>query len=472
VSATDYLIKRHQTWYVRVQVPKQLWVTAGTRAFVKTLKTRDLLEANRLKHAHIAEFNRQIKALKEVRNDPLRAARLKALEWRDAIEKAKGEVIGPEGQEEDMADFLRSEALDELRDLERTIGPEYAAQLARMVKSTSPPLAEHYESWLDQQAEDITKQTARQHRAAVRDFLRWAGEDICIGDVSRKLAGEYVNTLLSPDSGLKRRTVARRITSLSSLWGWLEDRGHAAADSNPWLRQLRGKRGRRGQEKTRSPWKDEQLVKLLTGEMTPQYTATLHDLVRLALVTGARLDELCSLKTTDAQKRKDGWWLVVSEGKTQAAVREVPVHESGAHVLENRQTTSDGFVFPGLVPGGPDGKRSWNVVKAFVRYRDKLEFERDLTFHSLRKTFIEVMEGQEVPETTVKLLVGHKRPSLTFGGYSTGERVKLRESIDKLKYSGAVMKAIRRKEPTPSKRAAKSKHGEASPGEMKGRRSG
>lgn len=256
---------------------------------MKSLGTRDLHEANSRKHAHIANYKRQLEALAQARHDPLRKARMLALAWRDAIEEANGEVIHfGDGDDEKLSDVLTSEALDAVRDMVPTIGEEEAGRLARMLKSATPPLAEHYEKWLDQQAQDITKQTAAQHRMAVREFLRWAGEEICIGDVDRKLAGEYTNSLLNADSRLSRKTAARRVSSLSSLWGWLEDRGLAAKDSNPWLRQLRGKRGKRGREKPRSQWKDDQLVKLLAGEMTPKYTTTLHDLVRLALVTGAR----------------------------------------------------------------------------------------------------------------------------------------------------------------------------------------
>jgi integrase len=188
-------------------------------------------------------------------------------------------------------------------------------------------------------------------------------------------------------------------------------------------------------------------VKLLTGEMTPQYTATLHDLVRLALVTGARLDELCSLRTSDVTKRPDGWWISIREGKTKAAIRDIPLHESAAHVLQRRRTSADGFLFSGLVPGGPDRKRSWNVSKAFGRYCTKLGLTDDgLVFHSLRKTFTEAMEAAEVPEPTTKIIVGHTRTSLTYGHYSKGERVALRQAIRKLKYSRQVMDAIRRPE--------------------------
>ena len=47
-------------------------------------------------------------------------------------------------------------------------------------------------------------------------------------------------------------------------------------------------------------------------------------------------------------------------------------------------------------------------------------------FHALRNTFMEHLEGAGVAESTVKLIVGHARPSLTFGHYSKGTLVDLR----------------------------------------------
>jgi integrase len=162
------------------------------------------------------------------------------------------------------------------------------------------------------------------------------------------------------------------------------------------------------------------------------------------VVTGARLDELCALETRDAHHREDGWWITIREGKTQAAVREVPIHDSAAHVIERRHRSADGFLFAGLVPGGPDKKRSWNASKAFGHYTKKLDLgEQRQVFHALRSTFTEAMEAAEVPESTVKLLIGHKRASLTYGHYSKGERVKLRKHVNKLRYSPEVMRLIR-----------------------------
>jgi integrase len=147
-------------------------------------------------------------------------------------------------------------------------------------------------------------------------------------------------------------------------------------------------------------------------------------------------------KITDA----DGWWITIREGKTQAAVREVPIRPGAAHVIERRRKASkDGYLFDGLIAGGPDNKRSWNVAKAFGHYTRKVvPSEERRTFHGLRSTFTEAMEQAAVPESTAQLIIGHKRQSLTHGHYSQGERLRkeLREYIGRLRYANDVMKLI------------------------------
>ncbi len=129
-------------------------------------------------------------------------------------------------------------------------------------------------------------------------------------------------TLMSA-RGLAPKTVERYRSSLSTLWNWLEEKGMADV-SNPWARH---RSIRPSVQTKRKPLTDEQLVSLLSGSYdTPTYRQVLADLVRLALVTGCRLEELCALKKSDVVKRKDGYWIVIREGKTEAAAREVPIH--------------------------------------------------------------------------------------------------------------------------------------------------
>jgi integrase len=449
MALTDYLKLRGRTWYVRVQIPPHLWASAGgKREFVKTLKTRDLSEANRLKHAHVAAFQRRIKTFEQgQQSDPLADLYEKAIAWRDYWERHKGQVIIHDEEGEPLwtyDDEFLSQISDEAKEFLETHGEEAATSFFKIAKGEGTPLRDELiETWLAEQAGSITEQTCGHHRVAVRSFCAWAGEGVLIEEVTRKKAGDYVSRLLAPESGISAKTVKRYISSLSSLWTWLEARGHAI-QGNPWLRHGIAKKSKRGQAVPRKQWTDTALVKLLSGQYTAQYTPTLHDLVRLALVTGARIDELCALETRDAHRREDGWWITIREGKTQAAVREVPIHDSAAHVIERRRKSADGFLFEGLVAGGPDKKRSWNASKAFGHYTNKLKLgEERQVFHALRNTFTEAMEAAEVPESTTKLLIGHKRGSLTYGHYSKGERVKRRKAINQLNYPPEVMRLIR-----------------------------
>ncbi len=150
------------------------------------------------------------------------------------------------------------------------------------------------------------------------------------------------------------------------------------------------------------------------------------------------------MKRSDVHKREDGYWLVITSGKTRAAKREIPVHPLAVGIIERRQKDKDEYLFAGLEPGGPDDKRSWYISKAYGRFRDQAGVTGDKQdFHALRHTFITRMEGLEVPESTVKLLVGHSRKgSMTYGHYSKGDLVNLRKAIEKVDYGTEVMKAM------------------------------
>jgi integrase len=448
MAPSDYLKQRGQTWFVRVQIPKHLWEAAGgKREYVRTLKTRDRNEANRLKHAHIAALKRRIEALEKTRrpSDAVTDLYDKAIAWRSALERHKGEVLLQDRDGTPLwsaDDEFLSQISEEANEFLETHGPKAADAFYKMATGTGTPLSPQVDTWLSEEGDRITKQTKAQHRTVLRVFTAWAKDGVLIEDVTRRYAGDFVSHLRSPSSGLSRKTAQRYVSSLSSLWVWLEARGLAQA--NPWTGHGIGKKSKRGGATNRSQWSDAALVKLLSGKYTQRYTEILHDLIRLALVTGARLDDLCALKVADVLKRGDGWWITITAGKTQAAVRDVPIHRAAAHVLERRLKSAKSFLIQGLIPGGPDSKRSWNVSKAFGHYTHSLDLgEARHTFHELRNTFVEAMEAAEVPESTTKLIIGHARASMTYGRYSKGQRVQLREAINKLRYSAEVMRLIR-----------------------------
>ena len=57
---TKYLWKRHNTYWVRVRVPDSVRHLIGKAELSKNLYTKDLAEANRLKHKEVSRLMKQI----------------------------------------------------------------------------------------------------------------------------------------------------------------------------------------------------------------------------------------------------------------------------------------------------------------------------------------------------------------------------------------------------------------------------
>jgi integrase len=443
MSNQQYLIKHHNTWVVSVDVPKRLRKTAGQSRLRKSLQTSSLNEANRLKLPVVAEFKRQLENLAKFVEDPTAALMRDAADNKAAL-LAADTVDRSEDDDDRQAFSDREELLDLIKsqasELKELRGAEVAARFFKASTGDGTFIRDHYVTFSNEV--QGAEQTKSQHRSAVQRYLKWAGEYTTVQETDRLKAGEYVTELLST-SGLARKTIKRHLSSLSQLWEWLGSKGLVEKDVNPWLRHKLGKKSKKA---TRGSLSDEQLLKLLRGTYsTARYAQVLSDLICIALLGGPRLDEMCAMETKNVHKRADGYWLTIADGKSDAAVRDVPLHHLATPIIERRLKDKDKYLFKGLLPGGPDDKRMWYVSKAYGRYRAMKGVEvkeRWQDFHALRHTFMTMIEGAEVPESTVKLLVGHARESMTFGLYSKGQRVKLRDAIEKTDYGPEVMKAI------------------------------
>jgi integrase len=439
-----YLKRRHSAWSVRVQVPRHLWAFAGTREFIKALGTTDLKEAERRKHNHVAEFKRRIAELERGGTDPLRPIFQKALDLRDTIEANAGVLVDAPGREDEtVGEYILSDAYDEAKEVLAKYGRQEADRFMRVVQGQASFVRDLYPRWLDETAPPAKRRDL--YLVALRTFVAWAGENVTIEEVNRAKAGEFVSFLL--DGTRAAATVDRYRSTLATLWQWLGEKGLVEQDRNPW-RNHRGIRtaGRAKPAAKRKGLMDEQLIKLLSGSYTGEaYREAITDLVRLGLVTGARLEELGALKRTDVVQRKDGYWLSIEQGKTEAAARSIPVHKTAEHVIARRLQGNGAYLFSDLTPG-PYGRRTHYVSKAYGSFRKQVGVsESRADFHALRHTFMSAMEGAGVPLSTIQLIVGHSRKKSmgTTATYTSGDRVDLRKAISRLRYSPAVMRLLR-----------------------------
>ncbi len=65
LGISTYLIKRRQTWYAYVTVPPSLQAIVGKQKLQRSLQTRDLAKANRLKLAVVSEFKNYLDTVRK-----------------------------------------------------------------------------------------------------------------------------------------------------------------------------------------------------------------------------------------------------------------------------------------------------------------------------------------------------------------------------------------------------------------------
>lgn len=433
--APSYLKQRGLGWYVQLAVPREHQAAVGQKVLLRSLQTRDRVEANRRKHAAIAELQALIaSAVARAPNPSLSDTPEGLLELatraREGIEAGTDDPDQAEaGFDAAVEDFLDDQAARLGRDDEGNprLPPDALAKVRRGYKalsgSLSRTLGKRADAYLEESSGHLTAQTVDEKRRHLSAFLDWFGSDREPHEVSRKVAGTYVADVVQKRTrkdpkgaavSLSASARQKEVGNLRAFFGWLSARG--SIDANPFDRlSATVRESSRGKAPRRRPWQPEELSAVLHGvdPSDPVWSLTV-----LGAYSGMRREEVGELEVSNI----DGDGLRITQGKTDAAVRRVPIHPAIAPLVAQLAATStDGFLIPGLLRGGPDKKRSWYVGKRFGQVIRKLGVtDRALDFHALRGTVITQMEGAGVPESTIQLIVGHKRQGMTFGVYSAG----------------------------------------------------
>jgi integrase len=71
----------------------------------------------------------------------------------------------------------------------------------------------------------------------------------------------------------------------------------------------------------------------------------------------------------------------------------------------------------------------------FGRLKKGAGFGKELVFHSIRKTVAALLENAGVSENVAADIIGHDKPTMTYGLYSGGASLAVkREATQKLRY--------------------------------------
>ena len=253
-----------------------------------------------------------------------------------------------------------------------------------------------------------------------------AGYKIDWRDLQRRFGGRA--------RGLSDNTVNRHANTLSELWRWAEGREHCEG-KNPFdghRRSIRPGKNKHGYV----AWTTEELLTLFSP---PPKRDDLTEVMIVALFTGMRLNEIASL--TFGQFGEEGGvrYIDVTDAKTTAGIRKVPLHRSLGWLWERADgANASERVWPKFSPEGPGRKPGGDAGKDFSRFKRGRGFEdRTKVFHSFRKNFVGQLEEAGVPQNEVAEIVGHEKAGMTFGVY--GRKLSLQrmaEVVSLIDYPG------------------------------------
>jgi integrase len=404
---TRYLEFHKGKWRVAVNVPRPLQGQLGATKLKRSLHTGSLREAQAKRWPVVAE--------------------LKAL-----ILKTPGEVLHPSVDIEAWRAAVKTPQNDD-----GTVDTALEQSLARMPEAdrekvleavyAGPTLMTLHGQFLN--ALGIAKKSRKEHELAVRALREWIGSDD-LSAVSRKAAIQFLDSLptLRPVGyDVLRRTPAK----LSQFWRWMVQREMVAAD--PWTDLTVPGIKRQPQEPERA-FTDSEVVALLSR---PDADPAMIDIMKVAALTGARAEAILGLTVTP-----DGDTFIFPPMKSEKSNRKVPVHSGLGEIVARRSRDPRGFWPEFPIP--EHREPSTYLVQRFMRYRracgveEMVEGNRRsrVNFHSFRRYWITKAEQAGQPEHLIAAVVGHKRPGLTLGRYSSGPSMgQLRACVEAIKLS-------------------------------------
>ena len=450
-----FLQRRGQSWYVRVRVPVALQEKVGNTHLRRALGTQDKREAERRKWRVVAELKAHLEHLRQHGvPPPTRGTKPHGPHGHPRAYAEQIRRLREEG-DHDTAEGIEMMAWEAADEIEAKSGERAKQRWLGAVFTDGKTLDEWFTDWLAQAPyKKGTKATYKLALAELRTLLGLAeGDSLLADDITDTTVARYAFEFL-PAKGYSVKSMATRIGALSSFWTFLHQRLAVPPGRNPWtgLKLSRvAPRSTATKTPDKRPFTDAELVSLLHGtdkarkwDVYPR----VRDLLLLGLYTGARLNELCSLRVEDVTIA-DGAasaTLVVREGKTEAASRTIAVsHWAVLAMIQRRlvEKKPTAQLFEELRPGGFDGKLSVQASKAFTRYRRASGLPDGTDYHSLRRSFLTLHEHRGTDYVAVARFVGHQVPTMMHAVYSAGaSRAALLKVADATRYGPEIEKAV------------------------------
>jgi integrase len=255
----------------------------------------------------------------------------------------------------------------------REMAVEKAGRWYRTAMGQETPFGTVVEQFEGDKGKRLSISSRNNLKTAVKEFKEFAGADVSMEEVDRRLVADFVTKFLPGKTGPKApegqgpATIRKKVSQLTQVWRWAAQRGVLPySKDTPWDEQGPSAKEVGAAKSTRRPFTPNETRKLFAAAPTGE---ALGDACRVALTCGVRLEEIASLDA--AQVAEGGRYYTITKGKTSNAARIVPLVGVAQGVIRARLKKVNGVgpLFPDVPLRKSTGKRGGALSQAFTRLR-------------------------------------------------------------------------------------------------------
>jgi len=416
----QHLDLRHKTYFALLTIPKDVQHILGKTRFFKTTGTGDIKIAQAKADLFVIKWKAEIANARQNTDDPIINS---ALELNRMSKSTPWHMLQDVIDEE--TDRLRNEADDFVADSFNSIAT-----------GNSKVLDTFIHAWEQHQ---FDRGLVAKNISQMKSDLSLLTEYIPTTEmVSNENCDAWIN-LIAQTNNYKSSSVIRIIAACNNFYRYLQDVSVFPADAlSPFKVPKTYKQSKKANAKVinkRNSWvpfsKTE--VEGLHVLAKSKGDFQLADLIEIAAYTGARIEEICSLKI-DFINLCD-MTFQITDAKTTAGNRIVPLHLDLLRTVTRLiDGTTNSYLFPELTEN-KYGDRSNAIGKRFGHMKKNQGFSKLFVFHSIRKTFTTELERAGVAENIAADIVGHEKHTQTFGVYSGGTSIEQkRDAVEKVSF--------------------------------------
>lgn len=418
-SKPSHLVKRYNTYFAVLYVPKEIQYIIGKAKFSKSTGTDNRKLAETIAQVYVMGWKAEIEAARSKSDDPLIQS---AKDIRKLLKSSPAHLV-QDAIDEEIAklNLAKKEIHAEVFEQIATGKNQYLEDVLKNWKKHEEDRGLSQKN-IDQMFSDIEIMTTQFPTAPL---ITAKSVDLWIRHIAKK-------------GKLSASSITRIIGSSKNFFKYLQFiKEIPQTEPNPFVVpvefKISNKPNSKSVNKTQSwlPFSPKEIVSLY--KIALDENQKLADLILIAMYTGARIEEICSLLCKDVDLKEES--ITIVDAKTEAGERTIPIHPHIKDRIEKLiEASTDDYLLSGLTKN-KYGDRANALGQRFGRLKTKQKFSTRYVFHSIRKTFTTMLENAGVGENLAADIVGHEKPRITYGLYSGGASLEvMRGAIMKIAY--------------------------------------